>query len=83
MAFKIIDFYQKNHVTKKTPIYVIGGGILQDLGAFSAKMYKRGISWIYIPTTLLSQSDSCCGAKPLLIMKTKPFRFGSAKKSVD
>jgi len=44
-------------------LYVIGGGILQDLGAFSGAMYKRGIPWTFVPTTLLSQADSCLGAK--------------------
>ena len=30
---------------------VIGGGIIQDIGAFTAKIFKRGINWIYFPTT--------------------------------
>jgi 3-dehydroquinate synthase len=47
-------------------LVVIGGGIIQDIGAFTAKTYKRGINWIYIPTTLLSQCDSCIGGKTAL-----------------
>lgn len=51
-------------------LIVIGGGILQDIGAFTAKMYKRGINWKFIPTTLLSQCDSCIGGKTALNFKT-------------
>ena len=42
---------------------VIGGGIVQDVGAFAACVYKRGVPWAYIPTTMLAQADSCIGAK--------------------
>jgi 3-dehydroquinate synthase len=51
---------------KGNTLIVIGGGILQDIGAFTAKIYKRGIRWIYVPTTLLSQCDSCIGGKTAL-----------------
>jgi 3-dehydroquinate synthase len=47
-------------------LIVIGGGIVQDIGAFTAKVYKRGINWIFVPTTLLSQCDSCIGGKTAL-----------------
>jgi 3-dehydroquinate synthase len=54
---------------KGNTLYVIGGGIIQDLGAFISKIFKRGINWIYIPTTLLSQCDSCIGGKTALNFK--------------
>jgi len=47
-------------------LIVIGGGIVQDIGAFTAKVYKRGINWVFVPTTLLSQCDSCIGGKTAL-----------------
>jgi 3-dehydroquinate synthase len=47
-------------------LIVIGGGIIQDIGAFTAKIYKRGINWTFVPTTLLSQCDSCIGGKTAL-----------------
>ena len=50
-------------------LVVIGGGIIQDLGAFTAKTFKRGINWVYYPTTLLSQCDSCIGGKTALNFK--------------
>lgn len=49
--------------TKKNNLIVIGGGITQDVGGFAAAIYKRGIDWIYIPTTVLSMTDSCIGSK--------------------
>jgi 3-dehydroquinate synthase len=49
--------------TKQNKLIVIGGGITQDIGGFTAAIYKRGINWIYIPTTLLSMTDSCIGSK--------------------
>jgi 3-dehydroquinate synthase len=50
-------------------LIVIGGGIVQDIGAYTAKTFKRGIEWVYVPTTLLSQSDSCIGGKTALNFK--------------
>lgn len=41
----------------------IGGGAVQDLVSFTAHVYKRGVPWGFLPTTLLSQADSCIGAK--------------------
>jgi 3-dehydroquinate synthase len=42
---------------------VVGGGITQDIGSFVGSIYKRGINWKFVPTTLLSQCDSCIGGK--------------------
>ena len=51
-------------------LIVIGGGITQDIGAYTAKTFKRGINWVFYPTTLLSQCDSCIGGKTALNFKT-------------
>ena len=51
-------------------LIVIGGGIVQDIGAYTAKTFKRGINWVFYPTTLLSQCDSCIGGKTALNFKT-------------
>lgn len=48
---------------KNSHLVVIGGGILQDVGGFVASTLYRGVSWDFIPTTLLAQADSCIGAK--------------------
>jgi 3-dehydroquinate synthase len=62
-VLKVCDFLNHKQANRGSMIFVIGGGIIQDIGAFSAAMLKRGIPWVYIPTTLLSQGDSCLGGK--------------------
>jgi 3-dehydroquinate synthase len=44
-------------------LIAVGGGIVQDATAFVASILFRGVQWIYLPTTLLSQGDSCIGSK--------------------
>lgn len=62
---KLMDF----DFDKGNTLVVIGGGIIQDLGAYVAKTFRRGIKWIFYPTTLLSQCDSCIGGKTALNFK--------------
>jgi 3-dehydroquinate synthase len=44
-------------------LVAIGGGITQDVTAFIASIMYRGVGWIFVPTNLLSQCDSCIGSK--------------------
>jgi 3-dehydroquinate synthase len=44
----------------------IGGGICQDITGFAASTLYRGIGWVFLPTTLLAQADSCIGSKTSL-----------------
>lgn len=60
---RVALFLQQTNASKCTTLVVIGGGILQDIGAFTAHIYYRGIPYVLIPTTLLSMADSCIGAK--------------------
>jgi 3-dehydroquinate synthase len=60
-----------------TKLIVIGGGILQDMVGFCASTYYRGINYISIPTTLLSQVDSCIGGKTGLNFKNKKNIIGT------
>lgn len=48
---------------RKTLIINVGGGVITDLGGFVASTYKRGISFINIPTTLLGMCDAAIGGK--------------------
>ena len=51
------------NVRRKQPLIAIGGGITQDITCFLATTVMRGLPWIFYPTTLLAQSDSCIGSK--------------------
>jgi len=44
-------------------LVAIGGGIIQDICCFIASTLLRGMEWRFVPTTLLSQADSCIGSK--------------------
>lgn len=48
---------------RKQPLCAIGGGIIQDIACFLASVFMRGLPWVFYPTTLLAQADSCIGSK--------------------
>lgn len=48
---------------RKSMILALGGGVVGDMAGFAASIYMRGIDFVQIPTTLLSQSDSSVGGK--------------------
>ncbi len=50
-------------VRKDDQLVAIGGGITQDIVAFLATIMFRGMEWTFVPTTLVSQADSCIGSK--------------------
>ncbi|MCR5097576.1 MAG: 3-dehydroquinate synthase [Lachnospiraceae bacterium] len=52
-----------NHFTRKDLLIALGGGVVGDMCGFAAATYLRGIDFIQIPTTLLSQVDSSIGGK--------------------
>jgi 3-dehydroquinate synthase len=59
----LLDWLAEAGLTRTDPLVVVGGGIIQDIGGFAAHLFKRGLPWTFFPTTLLSQCDSCIGAK--------------------
>ena len=54
---------RKLNVNRDTHLVAVGGGIIQDITTFIASIYMRGLTWTYLPTTILSMADSCIGGK--------------------
>ena len=66
-SFKQVNFYLSKILSKNFNrsdlIIAVGGGITGDVAGFVASIFKRGINFINIPTTLLAQADSAIGGK--------------------
>jgi 3-dehydroquinate synthase len=58
-----IEQIRKQGANRQTELVAVGGGIIQDLSAFIASVYMRGLTWSYMPTTVLAMVDSCIGGK--------------------
>lgn len=63
VAMRLIEQIAKGDVKKEKFIVAFGGGVVGDLAGFVAAVYKRGIPYIQVPTTLLAQIDSAIGGK--------------------
>ncbi len=59
----IIDILLEKRHDRLTTVIALGGGVVGDIGGFAASIYQRGVNFIQIPTTLLSQVDSSVGGK--------------------
>jgi 3-dehydroquinate synthase len=57
------EFLSRSNADRRSLLINVGGGMLTDLGGFAASTFKRGIGFINIPTTLLSQVDASIGGK--------------------
>jgi 3-dehydroquinate synthase len=55
----LIDF----GADRKSLLINLGGGVISDMGGFAASTFKRGIDFVHVPTTLLSQVDASVGGK--------------------
>ncbi|MBR5513318.1 MAG: 3-dehydroquinate synthase [Ruminococcus sp.] len=59
----IFDFLCEKGITRSDFLIALGGGVVGDITGFAAASYLRGIDFVQIPTTLLSQVDSSVGGK--------------------
>ncbi|KPQ01882.1 3-dehydroquinate synthase [Marinobacter sp. HL-58] len=59
----IFDRLLEMRHSRKTTLVALGGGVVGDMAGFAAASYQRGVPFIQIPTTLLSQVDSSVGGK--------------------
>ena len=71
----VISQLKELGANRDTAILAIGGGYIQDIATLVSALYMRGISWIYLPTTLMSMMDSCIGGKSSI-------NVGSAKNLI-
>jgi len=59
----IIDLMMEKNIDRKVTLVALGGGVIGDMTGFAASIYRRGVNFIQIPTTLLAQVDSSVGGK--------------------
>lgn len=60
---KIYDYMALNGYTRSDFIVALGGGVVGDTAGYAAATYMRGIDFVQIPTTVVSQADSSVGGK--------------------
>lgn len=60
---RIIDALVDARMNRDAAVIALGGGVIGDMAGFAAACYQRGIDYIQVPTTLLSQVDSSVGGK--------------------
>ena len=53
----------ENNADRDALVMAVGGGITTDMAGFAASIYKRGVRFAYVPTTLLAQVDAAIGGK--------------------
>lgn len=62
-AFRLLNQIAEYGKSRKLFITAFGGGVVGDLGGFVASVYKRGVPFVQLPTTLVAQVDSAIGGK--------------------
>lgn len=60
---QILDWLLANNFGRDGVLVALGGGVIGDMAGFCAALYQRGIDFVQVPTTLLSQVDSSVGGK--------------------
>lgn len=73
----ILNFFADINLSRSDIIVALGGGVTGDIAGFAASVYMRGISYVQIPTTLLSMTDSSVGGKTAVNLKAGKNLAGS------
>lgn len=60
---RALEFLSENKIKRTDAVLALGGGVVGDLAGFAASVYLRGVSFLSIPTTVLSMIDSSVGGK--------------------
>lgn len=66
---EILNFLSENKISRSDLLVALGGGVVGDITGFAAATYLRGISFVQMPTTLLSMVDSSVGGKTAIDLK--------------
>lgn len=74
---KYLKILSEFNINKSFELCAIGGGVVQDIVCFLASIYFRGLNWIFIPTTLEAQGDSCIGSKSSINFRGKKNQIGT------
>ncbi len=62
-VMRMVEFLAENRLTRNDMVAALGGGVCGDMAGFASAIYLRGIDFVQLPTTLLSQVDSSVGGK--------------------
>ena len=62
-VLNLIDTFTRFSLTKKSVVITCGGGVIGDLAGLASSLYKRGLIYINIPSTMTALVDSCIGGK--------------------
>lgn len=80
----ILNFFEENKILRRSePIIAIGGGVLLDIVGFACSIYRRGIPYVRVPTTLLAIVDASVGAKTGVDHFSRRNRIGSFYPPVE
>jgi len=80
---EIIETLVERNFRKNGRLIAVGGGVIQDITAFTASILYRGVEWIFFPTTLLAQTDSSIGSKTSINLGDKKNLVGNFYPPVE
>jgi 3-dehydroquinate synthase len=63
VCFQVWQAFTEYHVERKDLVITLGGGVVTDMGGFIASIFKRGLTFIHVPTSLLGMVDASIGGK--------------------
>jgi 3-dehydroquinate synthase len=76
-ANQILEFFEAKKILRRETVVAVGGGVLLDIVGFCSSIYRRGVPYFKIPTTLLSIVDVSVGAKVAINHFERRNRLGS------
>jgi 3-dehydroquinate synthase len=77
---QVLSFLLQQHMSRDLLLVALGGGVIGDLTGFVAACFQRGVAFLQIPTTLLSQVDSSVGGKTAVNLPLGKNMIGAFKQ---